>query len=201
MRHCQHLHTCSYTSLRRDTHSQSEACKLTPLRTHNPTPVHYLWKLHTHTQTHRGWKESGKVYFPGFSCCCHNGFLYVLLHWIHVLLNTVFSCRSQTQANKYHRGVFNEAYSRERGTSAGKTDRLPKRAFIFCLSSRVMRTHASDRVSFTIYKRKGGRKKGRFLWNSSLIFSVIGKAYRASKDRSEKRWVNKSYLFENEIQD
>lgn len=34
--------------------------------------------------------------------------------------------------------------------------------------------------------------------NVSLIFSVIGKAYRASKERSEK---DKSYLFENEIQD
>lgn len=54
-----------------------------------------------------------------------------------------------------------------------RTDGLPKRAFIFCLSSRVMRTHASDRVSFTICRvEERRRQKSRVVERYCLVWSL-----------------------------
>lgn len=61
-----------------------------------------------------------------------------------------------------NRCVCIRAYALKKKKGLQRTDRLPKRAFIFCLSSRVMRTHASDRVSFTIC-REGQRQKNRMV--------------------------------------
>lgn len=50
---------------------------------------------------YRGREQSREVNFPGFSGCCHNGFLHVLLHWIHVLFNSMFSCHSHKQTEEF----------------------------------------------------------------------------------------------------
>lgn len=69
--------------------------------------------------------------------------------------------------------------------SPGRTDRLPKRAFIFCLSSRVTRTHASDKVSFTIWRTEESREEELLeiiKTNLSMIFVLLVKLI-------ELKWV------------
>lgn len=116
----------------------------------------------THPQTHRGRKESGEVNFPGLSGRCYNCFLHMLLHWIHILLNTMFCCHSKKQTHKLINVTglcLLHQCSHEKRLQEKQTG-VPKRAFIFCLSSRVIRTHASDRVSFTIWKREVQERRG-----------------------------------------
>lgn len=102
---------------------------------------------------HRCREQTGEVYFPCFSCCSDYCLFHVLFYWIHVLLNPMFICDSHRNSWMSERCVCGLQHTAWK-VSTGRTDRLPKRAFIFCLSSRVMRTHASDRVSFTICRRQ-----------------------------------------------
>lgn len=125
--------------------------------THNN---YYRLKIH---HPHRCREQTGEVYFPSFPGCRDDCFLHMLLHWIHILFNPMFSCHSHKQAEELMnvKAMSLHQSIRSKKMSAGRTDRLPKRAFIFCLSSRVMRTHASDRVSFTICRRKSRRRQER----------------------------------------
>lgn len=91
--HGQHLHTCSYTTLNTHTHTHTPLIEMkvkhsvivSPLRIYHP---------------HRCREQSGEVYFPRFPGCRDDGFLHMLLHWIHILFNPVFSCQSHNQTHE-----------------------------------------------------------------------------------------------------
>lgn len=75
-----------------------------------------------------------------------------------------------------------------------RTEGLPKRAFIFCLSSRVMRTHASDRVSFTICRvEERRRQESRVVERYCLVWSLCGFStvkYRPQLKASEAKFLH-----------
>lgn len=100
MGHWQYLHPRSYTTLQK---CRQKKYKKVLLKMKIPHWLRNHTALRIHRQAHRGWEESGEVYFPGFPGCCDNSFLYVLLHWIHILSDAVLSCHlhKKTHTNSW----------------------------------------------------------------------------------------------------
>lgn len=74
---------------------------------------------------------------------------------------SVMHRRNSWVSKRGNRSVAAPEKKKKKKRPSKRTDRLPKRAFIFCLSSWVMRTHASDSVSFTICRIEGGGEEWR----------------------------------------
>lgn len=161
---------------RTDTHSQSEDYKLTPLHT---CKLSTLEVCPPHTLTEAG--KSLEKYISQVSLAAVTMVFFTCSSTGSMFCSTPCLAAVHKYRQTNIRGVFNKAYSWERETSTGKTDRLPKRAFIFCLSSRVMRTHASDRVSFTICKRKKENFCWIRLWSFLLSVKLIEHQKRGVK--------------------